>query len=148
MRSYEAKGVIPPEQNVDKVIERAYYVASEAENGVLVQDANERFRSEKVEVGNVPLCFDGGLNITKFETKKLKKGLSDHKIPAKIYVDKDNMISCEIKEGKFKIKTNLKLPALNVTYLRYIIDSQFIPVKAEVVENERGLRIRIYIIDN
>ena len=136
MRTYEAKGIIPEDQKVDKVIQRAYYVAREAENGELVVDANERFKSENIKLDNVPLSFDGGLNITKFETKKLKRGLENHKIPAKIYVDKDNMISCEIKEGKFKIKTNLKLPGLNVTYLRYIIDSQFIPVTAEVVEND------------
>lgn len=148
MRTYEAKGIIPEDQKVDKVIQRAYYVAREAENGELAVDANERFKSENIKLDNVPLSFDGGLNITKFETKKLKRGLENHKIPAKIYVDKDNMISCEIKEGKFKIKTNLKLPGLNVTYLRYIIDSQFIPVTAEVVENERGLRVRTYIHDN
>ncbi len=58
------------------------------------------------------------------------------------------MLSCEIKEGKFKIKTILKLPALHVTYLRYIIDSQFIPVRGEVVERDRGLRVKIYIHDN
>ncbi|WP_409197978.1 cytidyltransferase [Methanobrevibacter acididurans] len=148
MRTYEAKGVIPPEQIVDKVIQRAFYVASEVENGELTQDANERFRSENIEVNNVPLSFEGGLNITKFETKKLKRGLKEHRIPAKIYVDKDNMLSCEIKEGKFKIKTILKLPALHVTYLRYIIDSQFIPVRGEVVERDRGLRVKIYIHDN
>jgi hypothetical protein len=33
------------------------------------------------------------------------------------------------------------------TYLRLLIDSHFIPVKAEVVEKERGIRIRI-TIDN
>jgi len=85
--------------------------------------------------------LEAGLSLTKFETKKIKEG-----IEAKLFIDKDNKISCEIKEGKIKIKTSLKLPSMEVTYLRYILDSRYIPVTAKVVKNNRGdYRIKITI---
>lgn len=143
MRSYELKGVIPPEQNVDKVIERAWYVATEVEKGVPAKEANEIFRSEEINIDDAPLSFNAGLNLTKFEAKKVNPGLN-----AKLFIDQNNKISCEIKKGKIKIKTALKLPAEEVTYLRYIIDSRYIPTTAKLVLNERGdFRVRIFIHD-
>lgn len=156
MRSYEKKGVIPHEQSVDKVIERSYYVATQCEKGELASIANEEFRSNpNITMDEIPLSFDAGLYLTKFETKLLNKKLDNKKseqnqnmseelIP-QIYVDKDGKLSCEIKVDKKKIKTNLKLPAKEVTYLRYIIDSQFIPVSANIIKTKSGFRIRILI---
>ena len=47
MRHYEEKGVIPEEQNVDKIIERAWYVAEEVDRGVPAKEANEKFRKKQ-----------------------------------------------------------------------------------------------------
>lgn len=167
MRSYEKKGVIPHDQSVDKVIERSYYVATQCEKGEQASIANEEFRSNpNIAIDNVPLSFDGGLYLTKFETKLLNKKLNSSRVNEKeksaeeekfegeklkeelipqIYVDKDGKLSCEIKIDKKKIKTNLKLPAKEVTYLRYILDSQFIPVSAKIIKTKSGFRVRIFI---
>jgi len=158
MRSYEKKGVIPHEQSVDKVIERSYYVATQCEKGEEASTANEEFRTNpNIAMANIPLSFDGGLYLTKFETKLLNKKLDIEKLDIEkkqenadklipqIYVDKDGKLSCEIKIDKKKIKTNLKLPAKEVTYLRYILDSQFIPVSAKIIKTKSGFRVRIII---
>ena len=47
-------------------------------------------------------------------------------------------------EGK-KIKTNLRLPAREVTYLRYIMDSHFIPVKGTTEKDKKGYKINVQI---
>lgn len=144
MRHYEEKGVIPEEQNVDKVIERAWYVAEEVDKGVSAKEANEKFRKKQNLKLNPLMTLEAGLNLTKFEAKKVQEGLE-----AKIFVDKDNQISCEIKEKKIKIKTNLKLPSKEVTYLRYILDSRYIPVSGELIKNKRNdWRVKITIHDH
>ena len=141
MRHYEEKGVIPEEQNVDKIIERAWYVAEEVDKGVPAKEANEKFRKRNDLQISPLMTLEAGLNLTKFEAKKVKEGLE-----AKIFVDKDNQISCEIKEKKIKIKTNLKLPSKEVTYLRYILDSRYIPVSGELIKNKRNdWRVKITI---
>ena len=89
------------------------------------------------------MILEAGLNLTKFEAKKVQEGTE-----AKIFIDKDNKISCEIKEKKIKIKTNLKLPSKEVTYLRYILDSRYIPVSGELIKNKRNdYRVKITIHD-
>ena len=141
MRHYEEKGVIPEEQNVDKIIERAWYVAEEVDRGVPAKEANEKFRKKQNLSLNPLMTIEAGLNLTKFEAKKVQEGLE-----AKIFVDKDNQVSCEIKEKKIKIKTNLKLPSKEVTYLRYILDSRYIPVSGELIRNKRNdWRVKITI---
>ena len=47
-------------------------------------------------------------------------------------------------EGK-KIKTNLRLPAKEVTYLRYIMDSHFIPVNGHIKKAKKGFKVEIKI---
>lgn len=146
MRSYEKKGVIPKEQSVEKVIERSFYVADQCNNGELASIANENFISDpNIKINNVPLSIDAGLYLTKFETKIININLDKEKLTPQLYVNKDGKLSCEIKVEKKKIKTKLKLPAKEVTYLRYVLDSQFIPVSAEIIKTDRGLRIRIHI---
>ena len=146
MRSYEKKGVIPPEQSVDKVIERSWYVASENDKGLTASVANENFREKKIAVRDMALSMDGGLNLTKFETKLLEKKIANgEKLTPELYIDKDGKISCEIRVDRKKIKTNLRLPSKEVTYIRYIIDSHFIPTIATLFKTERGIRIRIFI---
>ena len=141
MRHYESKGVIPQEQNVDKIIERAWYVAEEVDKGVPAKEANQKFRERKDLKINPLMTLEAGLNLTKFEAKKVQEGTE-----AKIFIDKDNKISCEIKENKIKIKTNLKLPSKEVTYLRYILDSRYIPVSGELIKNKRNdYRVKITI---
>ncbi len=144
MRHYESKGVIPQEQNVDKIIERAWYVAEEVDKGVPAKEANQKFRERKDLKINPLMILEAGLNLTKFEAKKVQEGTE-----AKIFIDKDNKISCEIKENKIKIKTNLKLPSKEVTYLRYVLDSRYIPVSGELIKNKRNdYRVKITIHDH
>ena len=144
MRHYESKGVIPPEQNVDKIIERAWYVAEEVDKGTSAKEANEKFRQKKNLKLNPLMTLEAGLNLTKFEAKKIHDGTE-----AKIFVDKDNKISCEIRDKKIKVKTNLKLPAKEVSYLRYILDSRYIPVSGKLIKNKRNdFRVRISIHDH
>ena len=143
MKRYESKGVIPEMQKVSKVIERAWYVAEEVDRGVPAKEANEKFRKKQNLSLNPLMTIEAGLNLTKFEAKKVQEGLE-----AKIFVDKDNQVSCEIKEKKIKIKTNLKLPSKEVTYLRYILDSRYIPVSGELIKNKRNdWRVKITIHD-
>ena len=139
MKSYEAQGVIPDNQKVQRVIDRAWYVASEGEKGVSAREANDEFRSNNIEV-NAPLILEAGLNLTKFETKITKEGLKTD-----LYVDKNGKISVQFKcEGK-KIKTNLRLPAIEVTYLRYIMDSHFIPVNGSIKKAKKGFKVKVVI---
>ena len=140
MKSYEAEGVIPDNQKVQRVIDRAWYVACEGEKGVSARDANNRFRSENIIVDNPPMSIEAGLNLTKFETKITKEGLNTD-----LYVDKNGKISVQFKSECKKIKTNLRLPARDVTYLRYIMDSHFIPVNGSIVSAKKGFKVKVII---
>lgn len=139
MKSYESQGVIPDNQKVQRVIDRAWYVASEGEKGVSARKANEKFRSQNIDV-NAPLSLEAGLNLTKFETKITKEGLNTD-----LYVDKNGKISVQFKSEGKKIKTNLRLPAVEVTYLRYIMDSHFIPVDGSIKKAKKGFKVNIVI---
>ena len=139
MQSYEKQGVIPKNQKVQKVIDRAWYVASEGEKGVSARKANELFRSQDIDV-DAPLTLEAGLNLTKFETKITKEGINTD-----LYVDKNGKISVQFKSEGKKIKTNLRLPAREVTYLRYIMDSHFIPVAGSIKKAKKGFKVRIVI---
>ena len=133
MLSYESEGVIPENQKVQRVIDRAWYVASEGEQGISAKEANEKFRNDRIAVKNAPKRLEAGLNLTKFETKIMKEGLN-----CDLYIDKDGKISVQLKSDGKKIKTNLRLPALEVTYLRYIMDSHFIPVDGRIIKAKKG----------
>ena len=140
MKHYESKGVIPEMQKVSKVIERAWYVASKTTEGMSAKEANNNFRQGNIEVNDVPLELNAGLNLTRFETKIMKENLNGD-----LYVDKNNKISVQIKSEGKKIKTNLRLPAKEVTYLRYIMDSHFIPVTAKSKKDKKGYKINVKI---
>ena len=140
MKSYEAQGVIPDNQKVQRVIDRAWYVACEGEKGVSARDANNRFRSENVIVDASPLSLEAGLNLTRFETKITREGLSTD-----LYVDKNGKISVQFKSEGKKIKTNLRLPAREVTYLRYVMDSHFIPVGGSIKKAKKGFKVKVVI---
>ena len=137
MKSYESEGVIPDNQKVQRVIDRAWYVAN---SDLSAKEANDKFRSENIVVDNVPLTLEAGLNLTKFETKITKEG-----IDTDLYVDKNGKISVQFKSEGKKIKTNLRLPAKEVTYLRYIMDSHFIPVAGTVKQAKKGFKVKVTI---
>ena len=139
MQSYEKQGVIPDNQKVQKVIDRAWYVASEGDKGVSAREANEQFRSQNIDV-DAPLTLEAGLNLTKFETKITKEGINTD-----LYVDKNGRISVQFKSEGKKIKTNLRLPAREVTYLRYIMDSHFIPVNGSIKKAKKGFKVKVII---
>lgn len=136
MKSYENEGVIPDNQKVQKVIDRAWYVAS---SDMDARKANETFRSKNIEV-DAPLSLEAGLNLTKFETKITKEGINTD-----LYVDKNGKISVQFKSEGKKIKTNLRLPAVEVTYLRYIMDSHFIPVAGSIKKAKKGFKVKVVI---
>ena len=140
MKSYESQGVIPDNQKVQRVIDRAWYVACEGEKGISARDANNKFRSENITVDTAPLTLEAGLNLTKFETKITKEGLNTD-----LYVDKNGKISVQFKSEGKKIKTNLRLPARDVTYLRYIMDSHFIPVDGFIKQAKKGFKVKVII---
>jgi len=140
MKGYEAQGVIPDNQKVQRVIDRAWYVACEGEKGISARDANNKFRSENIAVENPPLTIEAGLNLTRFETKITKEGLNTD-----LYVDKNGKISVQFKSDGKKIKTNLRLPARDVTYLRYIMDSHFIPVNGSIKKAKKGFKVKVVI---
>lgn len=143
MKSYEKEGIIPPGQTIQKTIDRSWYVATKVDEGINSKEANEKFRLGD-EINKAPLTIEAGLNLTKFEAKKLAENIDAH-----LFIDKDNKISCQMKKGKIKTKTNLKLPSKEVTYLRYILDSRYIPVSGKLIKNKRGdYRIKITIHDN
>lgn len=139
MQSYENQGVIPDNQKVQRVIDRAWYVASEGEKGVGAREANECFRSQNIDV-EAPLTIEAGLNLTKFETKITKEGINTD-----LYVDKNGKISVQFKSEGKKIKTNLRLPARDATYLRYIMDSHFIPVSGSIKKAKKGFKVKVVI---
>ena len=140
MKSYEAQGVIPDNQKVQRVIDRAWYVATEGEKGISARDANNKFRSENITVDSPPTTLEAGLNLTRFETKITKEGIATD-----LYVDKNGKISVQLKSEGKKIKTNLRLPAKEVTYLRYIMDSHFIPVSGTIKKAKKGFKVKVVI---
>ena len=140
MLGYEAEGVIPDNQKVQRVIDRAWYVACEGEKGVSAREANNRFRSENINVDTPPSVIEAGLNLTRFETKITKEGIGTD-----LYVDKNGKISVQFKSEGKKIKTNLRLPARDVTYLRYVMDSHFIPVSGSIKKAKKGFKVKVVI---
>jgi predicted nucleotidyltransferase len=136
----EKKGIIPPDQTVGRVIERAWYVASSIYQGISGQEAHEKFRKGESVKQKPPLIIDGGVHLRSFELDSL-----DENLRARLYVDKRGMISCLIKTKKRKIKSPLKLPANEATYIRLIIDSQIIPLDGIMIHKKSGWRVRIKI---
>ena len=140
MKHYESQGVIPNNQKIQRIIDRAWYVAFESQNGIGAREANETFRKQNIIVEDAPLLLEAGLNLTKFESKITKDGLNTD-----LYVDKNNKLSVQFKSEGKKIKTNLRLPAHEVTYLRYIMDSHFIPVNGHIKKVKKGFKVEINI---
>lgn len=136
IKEYETKGAIPNNQSVKHVINRAWYVAN---SNLDSSKANEKFRSGNIKVDS-PLVIHAGLNLTKFEAKKMEAGLN-----ADVYVDKNGKISVQIKSNGKKIKTNLRLPSNEVTYIRYILDSNFIPLKGTTEKVKNSYKIKLEI---
>lgn len=139
IKSYQKDGIIPPDQTVESVIERAWFVASSVEKGIKSSDAHEMFRKGKR--GEKPLySIDAGMHLRSFEVEDLDDGMD-----APLYVDKNGKLRSQIRTKTRKIKSPLKLPAKHATYLRLLIDSQFIPLKANIVKKKEGTRVRITI---
>jgi cytidyltransferase-like protein len=139
IKSYEVEGIIPPDQTVESVIERAWFVASNVDKGVKSSDAHEMFRKGK-RGAKPQYSIDAGLHLRNFEVEDLKDG-----IEASLFVDKREKLACQIRTENRKIKSPLKLPAKFATYLRLLIDSHFIPLRAQLVEKKEGWRVRIFI---
>jgi predicted nucleotidyltransferase len=139
IKTYQKDGIIPPDQTVESVIERAWFVASSVEKGIKSSEAHEMFRAGKR--GEKPIyTIDAGMHLRNFEVEDLQDGMD-----APLYVDKNGKLRSQIRTETRKIKSPLKLPAKHATYLRLIIDSQFIPLSASIVKKKEGTRVRIFI---
>lgn len=139
IKSYQMKGIIPPDQTVENVIERAWFVASKVDEGTKSSKAHEMFREGK-RGKKAPYTLDAGMHLRSFEVEDIPEG-----IEAPLYVDKNGKLRCQIRTKTRKIKSPLKLPAKHATYLRLLIDSHFIPFKAHIVKKREGTRLRIFI---
>ncbi len=139
IKHYEAEGIIPPDQTVESVIERAWFVSSNVDKGLKSSDAHEMFRKGK-RCTKPQYTIDAGLHLRSFEVEDLKEG-----IEASLFVDKREKLACQIRTENRKIKSPMKLPAKSATYLRLLIDSHFIPLSAKLVHKEEGWRVRISV---
>jgi len=135
---YERQGIIPPDQTMERVIERAWYVASMVDKGLTGSEAHEKFRKGSRTTDKSPYSFDAGLHLRSFELESLKEGMDAH-----LYVDKRGVLACELKPPGRKVKSPLKLTGKMATYLRLLIDSQVIPLQGELLKQKRGWRIRL-----
>jgi len=142
LKKYEKEGIIPTDQTVKQVIERAWYVAYNVSKGMKSSDAHKKFRKGSKIQENPPYIIDGGLHLRSFELTSLKD-----KMDASIYVDKNGLLCCQIKTSDRKIKSPLRLPAVHATFLRFLIDSHFIPLEAKLLKKKRGWRVRIFVIN-
>lgn len=137
---YERQGIIPPDQTMERVIQRAWYVASMAEKGHASSEAHEKFRNGSRTEEKSPYFFDAGVHLRSFELESLKEGMEAH-----LYVDKRGVLACELKPPGRKVKSPLKLPGKMATYLRFLVDSQVIPLQGKLVKQKRGFRIRLKV---
>ncbi len=115
-------------------------MASSVEKGITSQEAHEKFRKGENILKKPPHTVDAGLHLRSFEMPSLKEGLE-----ASLYVDKRGMISCLLRTSERKMKSPLKLPAKDATYLRLLIDSQIVPLQGSMISKKRGWRVRIRI---
>lgn len=140
IKDYEVQGIIPPDQTMERVIERAWYVASMVEKGLTSSEAHEKFRKGSRTRDKPLYSFDAGLHLRSFELDSLKEGLE-----AYLYVDKRGVLACELKPSGRKVKSPLKLPGKMATYLRLLVDSQVTPLEGTLVKKKRGWRIRLKV---
>ena len=104
------------------------------------QEAHERFRKGEKIHQSAPYTVDAGIHLRSFELSSLEEGL-----PAQLYVDKRGMIAGLLKTAQRKIKSPLKLPARDATYIRLLLDSQMVPLQGSMVSKKRGWRVRIKV---
>lgn len=142
IKKYEKQGIIPKDMSVEQVIERAWYVSSKSSEGDSSSDAHKNFRKGDRNSIKTLYSFDAGMHLRSFEVESLISGMD-----ALFYIDKNERVCCEMRAKDRKIKSPLKLPAHQVTYLRLLIDSHFIPLRGEVIEKPEGWRVRIFVGD-
>ncbi|NLM02643.1 MAG: adenylyltransferase/cytidyltransferase family protein [Methanothermobacter wolfeii] len=135
---YTVKGWIPPEQSTESVMKRAWFVSEKVREGMDSREANRIFMEKRPDVTPIR-SFEAGLNLRKHEVKVLRDGMD-----AGIYVDRQGVLSCQIRDG-VKIRSPLHLRAQLATYLRFIIDSHIIPLHGKVLRKKEGFRILIDI---
>jgi predicted nucleotidyltransferase len=140
IKSYEKHGVIPPDQKVSSIIDRAWYVASQVATGLSSSEAHEKFLKGSKTHDKTPYSFYAGLHLRSFELPSLKESMDAH-----LYVDKRGMLAFEVRAPDRKIKSPLKLPAKLATYLRFLVDSQIIPIRGELIQKKRGWRVRLIV---
>ena len=140
IKSYEKLGIIPPDQKVNSIIERTWYVASKVSTGLSSREAHEKFREGSRTHDKAPHSFYAGLHLRNFELSSLKENMDAH-----LYVDKRGMLAFEVRAPDRKIKSPLKLPAKLATYLRFLVDSQIIPLRGELIHGKRGWRVRLKV---
>jgi predicted nucleotidyltransferase len=140
LKGYEKDGIIPPDQTMDRVIERAWFVSSMGKEGLTSSEAHKKFLEGARTRDKPQYSFDAGLHLRSFELSALEEGMKAH-----LYVDKRGNLACELKTSRGKVKSPLKLPGKMATYLRLLVDSQIIPLQAQLVKRKRGWRIKLTV---
>jgi len=143
IKKYERLDIIPPDQKVRSIIERAWYVASQVNKGLSSQEAHQKFVEGDRIKDKALYSFDAGLELRNFELSSLKESMRAH-----LYVDKQGMLALEVRTPYRKIKSQLKLTAKLATYLRFLVDSQIIPLRGELIQKDMGWRIRLKVGNN
>lgn len=164
IENYSEKGVTPKDQTMGNLVERAYFVAR-ASRIIDAPLADNIFRSGFDEFWNED--FDELSKMSGVDAAKLRelRRKMDYKEPPesllagvklkfsdfkRINLDtncdittRGSELMAELRVPKNVINGLLRLPAEEVTFLRYLLDSQMVPVSCEIEKPEGKVRIRI-----
>ncbi|MHC1598178.1 MAG: nucleotidyl transferase family protein [Candidatus Methanofastidiosia archaeon] len=163
--NYSKKGITPADQKISSIIERAYFV-SRASRILDASKADKIFRAgikdfwqenlkevsnlsevdlkeikslrEKLPYEEPPKDLLAGVSLKHYETRQVNPktvcALTAH----------NGELFAELRIPNKVIIGKLKLPATEITFLRYLLDSQLVPVGAKLELQEEKRRIRIF----
>ena len=164
MKNYTEKGITPRDQTMESLVERAYFVAG-ASGIIEAQKADAIYRAgisefwdenftelselsevdedeirdfrKRVEFKQPPEHILAGVSLTRYQVNKIRESAR-----CSIVVRKGELYA-ELRIPNTVLMGKLRLPAVEVTFLRYLLDSQLVPVSAKVVRIEGKVRIKI-----
>ena len=165
INNYEKKGITPTDQTISSLVARAYFVARASQltdtsiadaifragidsfwDGDIATVAKYAERTEdevkdlynKISYEEPPESLLAGVALRQFELNKVTKRTVCE------LTSQGGVLYAELRIPKQVMIGKLKLPAQEVTFLRYLLDSQMVPVSAYVeFTNDGKLRIRI-----
>jgi len=162
--NYSKKDITPKDQRIETLVERAYFVAR-ASRLIDAPVADSIFRAGIDDFWDENFKEIVSLSGTDEKTiRDLRKKMPYEQPPEnllagvalkfddfkKIHEDticdltsSGSDIMAEFRMPKVVVHGKLKLPAVEVTFLRYLLDSQLVPVSCKAEDVEGKLRIRI-----